>query len=288
MAWDRSPGKSNGIPAFAAHMLPLKAFYTHKTSSACIPGLWQYVSPNLVGRGIEQRLCYQAGGDGRRCLCYLMHRWAGEISPGAGQRSHCPTGPSPAPHAAGDAATAPGGISHLRSLAAGTLPIFGGLNSHIHLNAKALPKPCEAQIQVCKPLQQANCLGLLKERTVSGIRLGSPLYWGTIYPVPQESEAGAAPGFQQLLSCLPAAAARLRCGTEGPGNLPSAPPAAPAGLDARQLVGLFLHCKVTQQPLLCPQGKGNLSFPYSTPMDFENLQIFLKLVQKPRGSTEVP
>lgn len=51
-------GKSNGIPAFAACMLPLNTFYTHKTSSAFIPGLWQYISPNLVGRRIEQSLCY--------------------------------------------------------------------------------------------------------------------------------------------------------------------------------------------------------------------------------------
>lgn len=64
------------------------------------------------------------------------------------------------------AATAPGGISCLCSLAAGTLPVFGGLNSHIHLNAKTLPKPCKVQIQVCKPLQRANCLRLFKERTV--------------------------------------------------------------------------------------------------------------------------
>lgn len=46
---------------------------------------------------------------------------------------------------------------------AGMLPVFGGLNSHRPLNAKALQKTRNMQIQVCKPLQQANHLGLFRE-----------------------------------------------------------------------------------------------------------------------------
>lgn len=76
----------------------------------------------------------------------MMHRWAGEMSPGAGQRSRCPTGPPPAPHAAGAAVTVPGGISCLHSLAAGTAAYIWRIE---------LPHTSECK-SPSKPMQRAN------------------------------------------------------------------------------------------------------------------------------------
>lgn len=99
-----------------------------------------------------------------------------------------------------------------------------------------------------------------------------------IYPVPRGQSHGSAGASSSLLPGSAAAQDQLTCPQRSP-------PPAPG---ASQLVSLFLNCKVTQQPLLCPQGKGNLSFPYPISIDFENLQIFLKLVQNQKGSTQVP
>lgn len=49
-------------PSFYSPHTTSKAFYMHKTSSAFIPGLWQSLSPNPTGRGMEQHLVMGLGG----------------------------------------------------------------------------------------------------------------------------------------------------------------------------------------------------------------------------------
>lgn len=219
-------------------MLPLNAFYTHKTSSAFIPGLWQYISPNLVGRRIEQSLCYQAGRDRRRYPSYVMHRWGRETSPGAGQRSRCPTGPSPAPHAARAAVTVPGGISCLRSLAAGTAAYIWRIELPHTSECKSPSKTMQcanASLQtpatgkLSRALQGTN--SLRKETWLSSL-LGDNLPCS-----PGEQSRGSAWHPAALPSCLPPLLPGSAAADRDQATCPQHPPqhlqgSAPANLSA--------------------------------------------------------
>lgn len=87
-AWDRSPGKSNGVPASQPTCCPWKPFTPTEPAQLSSLGsgntlyrIWWAEGWNII----SYHLCYGAGGGGRRYPCPLMRCRAGEMSPGAGQ-----------------------------------------------------------------------------------------------------------------------------------------------------------------------------------------------------------
>lgn len=116
-----------------------KAFNVHKTSSAFIPGLWQSLSPNPMGRGTEEHLCYGAGGregDPRVRGCFA----------GPGVPSHHRTPHIRATVASPEAFPSP-------------QPEFGD-QTPTDTKCKSPSKTTPRAKANPKPLQQANCLRL--------------------------------------------------------------------------------------------------------------------------------